>query len=98
MITAVAFAPATGFTLLIVAAGLGISWMRARGLQLLGGGWLNPFVESSFGFEFLNRLIVKATYQVAEWFSRIQTGELNWNIFGIISALLAVLIVLWLGA
>jgi NADH-quinone oxidoreductase subunit L len=98
MITAVAFAPATGFTLLIVAAGMGISWMRARGLQLLGGGWLNPFVESSFGFEFLNRLIVKATYQVAEWFSRIQTGELNWNIFGIISALLAVLIVLWLGA
>jgi NADH-quinone oxidoreductase subunit L len=100
MVTAVSFAPATWFTLLIVAVGLGIAWMRARGFQLFGGGWLNPFVESSFGFEFLNRLIVKATYQVAEWFSRTQTGELNWNIFGIISALLAVLIALWvwLGA
>jgi len=98
MITAVTTAPATWFTLLIVAVGLGISWMRARGYALFGGGWLNPFVESSFGFEFLNRLIVKGIYQVAEWFSLTQTGELNWNILGIISALLAVLLVLWLGA
>jgi NADH-quinone oxidoreductase subunit L len=98
MVTAVTTAPATWFTLLIVAVGLGISWMRARGYALFGGGWLNPFVESSFGFEFLNRLIVKGIYQVAEWFSLTQTGELNWNILGIISALLAVLLVLWLGA
>jgi NADH-quinone oxidoreductase subunit L len=98
MVTAVTTAPATWFTLLIVAVGLGISWMRARGYALFGGGWLNPFVESSFGFEFLNRLIVKGIYQVAEWFSLTQTGELNWNILGILSALLAVLLVLWLGA
>ena len=98
MCTAVLSAPATWLALLIVAAGFAISWMRARGYVLFGGGWLNPFVESSFGFESLNRFIVKVTYQVAEWLSLTQTGELNWNILGIIGALLVVLIILWRGA
>ena len=78
--------------------GLGMSWLRARGYRLFGGGWLNPFVEASFGFEFINRLIVRGTYRLAEQLSVTQTGELNWNILGIVSALLMVLIVLWLGA
>jgi NADH-quinone oxidoreductase subunit L len=98
MITSIIAAPTTWFALLIVAVGFGISWLRARGYRLFGGGWLNPFVESSFGFEALNRLFVRGTYQVAEWLSLTQTGELNWNILGIVSALLVVLIVLWLGA
>jgi hypothetical protein len=55
-------------------------------------------VESSFGFEALNRFVVKGIYRVAEWLSLTQTGELNWNILGIVSALLVVLIALWLGA
>jgi NADH-quinone oxidoreductase subunit L len=98
MVTGILYAPATWLALLIVAAGFGISWMRARGYQLFGGGWLNPFVESSFGFESLNRLIVRGTYRIAEQLSLTQTGELNWNILGIISTLLVVLMVLWLGA
>ena len=98
MVTRIIAAPTTWFALLIVAVGFGISWLRARGYRLFGGGWLNPFVESSFGFEALNRLFVKGTYQVAEWLSLTQTGELNWNILGIVSALLVVLIVLWMGA
>jgi len=96
--TAILSAPATWFTLLIVAVGLGISWLRARGYRLFGGGWLNPFVETSFGFDPLNRLIVRSTYKFAEQLSLTQTGELNWNILGILSALLVVLVVLWLGA
>jgi hypothetical protein len=98
MCTAILSAPATWLALLIVAAGFAISWMRARGYRLFGGGWLNPFVESSFGFESLNRFLVKGTYQVAEWLSLTQTGELNWNILGIIGTLLVVLIILWRGA
>jgi NADH-quinone oxidoreductase subunit L len=98
MVTAILSAPTTWLAMVIVAVGLGISWLRARGYKLFGGGWLNPFVESSFGFEWVNRLIVKGTYQTAEWFSATQTGELNWNILGILCALLAVLLVLWLGA
>ena len=98
MVTAVSSAPATWLALLIVAAGLGLSWLRARGFVLFGGGWLNPFVESSFGFEWVNRLIVRGTYRLSGQFSALQTGELNWNILGIVSALLVVLVVLWLGA
>jgi NADH-quinone oxidoreductase subunit L len=98
ILEAILSAPATWFTLLIVFVGLGLSWLRARGYRLFGGGWLNPFVETSFGFESLNRLIVRSTYKFAEQLSLTQTGELNWNILGIVSALLMVLIVLWLGA
>jgi NADH-quinone oxidoreductase subunit L len=98
MITAVSSAPATWFALLIVALGFGIFWLRGRDSALSGGGGLNPFVESSFGFEPINRFVVEGTYKVAEWFSATQTGELNWNILGIIGALLVVLIVLWVGA
>jgi NADH-quinone oxidoreductase subunit L len=98
MTVAIISAPPTWLALLIVAAGLGISWLRARGLALFGGGWLNPFVESSFGFEWVNRLMVRGTYRIAAQLSATQTGELNWNILGIIGALLVVLVVLWLGA
>ena len=98
IVTAILSAPATWFALLVVALGFGISWVRARGFRLFGGGWLNPLVESSFGFESLNRFVVRGVYQIAERFSVTQTGELNWNILGIIGALLVVLVVLWLGA
>ena len=98
MITAVLSAPATWFTLSIVAVGLGISWLRARGYRLFGGGWLNPFVETAFGFDSISHLIVRGTYKISEGLSLTQSGELNWNILGILSALLAVLLVLWLGA
>jgi NADH-quinone oxidoreductase subunit L len=98
MVRAILSAPTTWFALLIIVVGFGVSWLRARGYRLFGGGWLNPFVESSFGFEALNRLFVKGIYRVAEWLSLTQTGELNWNILGIVSALLVVLIALWLGA
>ncbi|HEY9526428.1 MAG TPA: NADH-quinone oxidoreductase subunit L, partial [Anaerolineales bacterium] len=98
MIVAVISAPATWLAMSIVAVGLGTSWLRARGLALFGGSWLSPFVESSFGFEWVNRLLVRGTYRIATQLSATQTGELNWNILGIISALLLVLLVLWLGA
>ncbi len=98
VVTAILSAPATWFALGIVALGFGISWVQARGFRLFGGAWLNPLVENSFGFEPLNRFVVQSTYKIAEGLSRTQTGELNWNILGIISALLVVLVVLWLGA
>jgi NADH-quinone oxidoreductase subunit L len=93
----VLLAPATWLALLVVAIGIFISWMRARGFRLFGGDWLSPLVDSSFGLESLNRFVVNGVFKAAEGFSVTQTGELNWNILGIIGALLAVLIVL-LGA
>ncbi|MGB8980570.1 MAG: NADH-quinone oxidoreductase subunit L [Anaerolineales bacterium] len=91
-------APATWFALLIVGIGFAISWVRARGFRLFGGAWLNPLVDTSFGLEPVNGFVVRTVYKIAERFSLTQTGELNWNILGIISALLVVLVVLWFGA
>ncbi|HET9912003.1 MAG TPA: NADH-quinone oxidoreductase subunit L, partial [Anaerolineales bacterium] len=98
VITAILSAPATWLALGVVALGFIISWVQARGFRLFGGAWLNPFVEASFGLESLNRFVVSGVYKAAEGFSVTQTGELNWNILGVIGALLVVLIVLWLGA
>jgi NADH-quinone oxidoreductase subunit L len=97
MMTVIGSAPATWLALVVVALGFVVSWVQARGFKFFGGGWLNPFVDSSFGFEPVNRFIVQGTYKIAGWFSATQTGELNWNILGIIGALLVVLVVLWLG-
>ncbi|MGE5462023.1 MAG: NADH-quinone oxidoreductase subunit L [Syntrophothermus sp.] len=90
-------APATWFTLMVVAIGLGISYVRARGFRLFGGGWLAPLVETSFGFDSLNRWIVLGVIRFAERLRATQTGQLNWNILGIFSGLLVVLVILWLG-
>ena len=98
MVTSISFAPATWLALFVVALGFLLSWIQARDYKLFGGGWLSPFVDSSFGFEPVNRFVVQGTYKIAGWFSTAQTGELNWNILGIVSALLIVLVVLWLGA
>ncbi len=97
LVTTILSAPATWLALGVVALGFIIFWVRARGYRLFGGEWLKPFVDSAFGFEPLNRLVVGGVYKIAAGFSLTQTGELNWNILGIISALLVVLVVLWLG-
>jgi NADH-quinone oxidoreductase subunit L len=98
LVTATLSAPATWFALVVVALGFWMSWVRARGFRLFGGGWLQPFVDTSFGFESLNNVVVRAVSSFAERLRITQSGELNWNIFGIVSALLVVLVVLWLGA
>jgi NADH-quinone oxidoreductase subunit L len=98
LVSAILSAPSTWFTLLVVALGLGLSWIRARGYRLFGIGWLKPFVDTSFGFEWLNHFVVQGISRFAERLRGTQTGELNWNIFGILSALLVVLVVLWMGA
>jgi len=94
MITVIFSAPATWFALLVVALGAGISWMRMRGFQLFGGGWLNPLVETSFGFDSINHMIAKGVNKLAGQLSLTQTGVLSWNVVGILGAFLAVLIFL----
>jgi NADH-quinone oxidoreductase subunit L len=94
MVIVISTAPATWFALLVVALGAGISWVRMKGFQLYGGGWLNPLVESSFGFDSLNRVIAGGVQKLAGRFSLTQTGILSWNVVGILGAFLAVLIFL----
>jgi hypothetical protein len=98
MVTTILAAPATWFVLLIVLIGASISWVRAKGFRLFGGGWFQAIVDTSFGFDSLNQFVVDVISKFAERLRATQTGELNWNIFGIISGLLIVLVILWLGA
>jgi NADH-quinone oxidoreductase subunit L len=94
LVSAILSAPATWLALLVVATGFGISWVRVRGYALFGGGWLQPFVDSSFGFETINRAIVEGVNKLAGQLSLTQTGVLSWNVVGILGAFLAVLIFL----
>jgi hypothetical protein len=98
MVAAVLSSSGTWLALLVVVLGFGTSWMRMRGSKQFAGGWLQPFVDTSFGFEPLNRVIVRSVSNFAERLRSTQTGELNWNILGILGGLLAVLVVLWMGA
>jgi NADH-quinone oxidoreductase subunit L len=97
LVVSILSAPATWLTLGIVALGFAISWVRARGYHLFGGGVLIPLVETSFGFDSLNQWIVRNVNKSGEELRKTQTGQLNWNILGIFSGLLVVLFILWLG-
>jgi len=91
-------APATWVALAIVAAGLALWLMRdritglARILKPLG-----TIAEKSFGFEWINQQIIRGTQRIAEGLRRTQTGQLNWNVVGIVGGLVIVLIVLAWG-
>ena len=97
MVVSILSAPATWLTLGIVALGFAISWVRARGYRLFGGGWLLPLADTSFGFDSLNQWILRTVNGWGEDLRATQTGQLNWNILGIFSGLLVVLFILWLG-
>ena len=98
VVSAVLSASATWFALLVVGFGFGIAYIRMKGFKYFGGGWLQPFVDTSFGFDSLNTFVVQAVSKFAECLRLTQTGELNWNILGIIGGLLIVLVFLWMGA
>lgn len=91
-------APATWVALVIVAVGLAL-WLARDRVAILGE-MLKPLgriAEKSFGFEWINQQIIKGTQSIAEGLRRTQTGQLNWNIVGIIGGLVVVLIVLAWG-
>jgi NADH-quinone oxidoreductase subunit L len=88
-------APATWLTLGVIAVGLAAWLIRDRlvGLTRL----LLPatdFAAAGLGFEWLNRQIIRLTNAAASALSRTQTGQLNWNVAGIVGGLLLVLAIL----
>ena len=98
MIQTVSFAPATWFALLTITVGLTLFFTFGRKVALAENPrWLSALTESSFGFEPINHWIVKLVRNFAEKLRATQTGELNWNILGIIGALLLVAAVLILN-
>jgi hypothetical protein len=63
-------------------------------LLRIPAGW----AENSFGFEWINRRVAAVARGSAELLSYTQTGQLNWNIAGILVGLVILLIVLVLGS
>lgn len=100
MVTAISSAPATWFALLVLALGLALFFTLGRKFALSESpGWLKALTDSSFGFESINHFVVNTVNNIAESLRVTQTGQLNWNILGILSALLLVLaVLLWGGA
>ncbi len=90
--------PLTLLALGVIALGLAAWWQRdrltgrARALQTVGKA-----AASSFGFEAINRGVVNAVQWTGEALRVTQTGLLNWNIFGILLALVVILAILLRG-
>ncbi len=91
--------PATLIALGVVALGL-VAWWQRDKLSGLGKrlNWLATAAVNSFGFESVNRAVVKTTVDGAEALRVTQTGVLNWNLLGVIVGLIIVLVVLIIGA
>ena len=88
----------TLIALIVIALGLAAWWWRGKltGLSNALKG-VGQAAADSFGFEAINRGIVKGTQSAAEALRATQTGLLNWNIFGIIAGLIIVLAVVIFG-
>jgi NADH-quinone oxidoreductase subunit L len=88
-------APATYLAILVIALGSALYLLRERldwFFKLFRP--VAGFVERGMGFEWLNRQVINATTNTAAVLSRTQTGYLNWNVVGIIAALIVLLSIL----
>ena len=91
-------APVTLLALGVIALGLSAWIWRDRLTDVTR--WFNiveRLAAADFGFTWLNRQVVRATQQTASVLRLTQTGQLNWNIVGVVGGLILVLIVLGWG-
>jgi NADH-quinone oxidoreductase subunit L len=92
-------APATWGALAVIALGLAAWWKREKLAAFLAGfRWLGRSAMNSFGFEILEGLGIFATQRAAAGLAVTATGQLNWNMVGIVGGLAAVLLFLVWGA
>ncbi len=89
-------APATYIALTVVCLGLGIFWIFRKQAAARKEARFDILSRESFGFDWLNRQVTSITFKFATALQKTQTGKLNWNVVGILGALLAVLgFLLW---
>jgi NADH-quinone oxidoreductase subunit L len=99
MVSATLTAPATYLALAVVALGLLIGWQREKlawlgSLLKIPAGW----ARDSFGFEWINRQVRDGVRSASDGLSYTQTGQLNWNVAGILLGLVVLMLLLFLGA
>ena len=87
--------PMTYVALLVVAVGI-VCWFQRERLEGVAKGFssFSKAAQNSFGFEAINRAVVKVTQEGAEALRPSQTGVLAWNVAGILLALIIVLLIL----
>jgi NADH-quinone oxidoreductase subunit L len=92
MMIAVLLAPQTWGVLVLIGLGLA-AWQTRRSLGWLGRqlGWLGRLAEDGFGFEKINQWIIHTTLDAASSLRLLQTGQLNWNLVGVLAGLVVVL-------
>ncbi len=90
--------PMTLVALAVIATGLAAWWWRQRLLPVTRAlQWVKKAASASFGFEAINQGIISAVQDSGEALRVTQTGLLNWNVFGILLALVVVLAILVWG-
>ena len=96
MVGKIFLAPPTWIALGVIAMGFGL-WVERAALAKLTRA-LKPAVTSGLGFEWVNQRIVDLTKRTASTLQLTQTGQLNWNIAGILAGLVLILLILVRGA
>jgi hypothetical protein len=94
MVSEVLTASATYLALLVVAVGALCWWKRSAlsGITRRLRGFAR-LATNSFGFEAINRGVVRVTQNSAEALRVTQTGLLSWNVAGIAVGLIVVLLI-----
>ena len=91
-------APETLVALGVIALGLAAWWWRSRLAALASQfEWLGKAGRLSFGFEWINQRIVEVTQAAASSLTYLQTGQLSWNLVGLVCGLILALIFLAWG-
>ncbi len=87
---------ATAVPLSVVLLGMVAWWQRERLRGLVARlGWLEKAAVRGFGFEHLNHSLTVGAQRAGALLQKTQTGQLNWNVVGVIFGLLLVLLILW---
>jgi NADH-quinone oxidoreductase subunit L len=95
---AILTAPTTSVALVITALGLSAWWWHDRLGRLTSRlGWLAHAAAADFGFNWVNRQIGRLMRGTAEALRLTQTGQLNWNMVGLVGGLVVVLAILMWG-
>ncbi|MCI0350999.1 MAG: hypothetical protein L0Z53_16355, partial [Acidobacteriales bacterium] len=89
LVTSVLAAPPTWVALAAIALGMAAWWWRSRLTSITASlQFVARAAAADFGFEWVNRRIVMAAQSTAILLRRTQTGQLNWNVIGIVGGLL----------
>jgi len=89
-------APSTYVALGVVALGLALYWFRDKLLAISKPfAFLGRWADKGFGFEWINSGLVTITQKSASALQLTQTGQLNWNVVGILLGLITVLLIVF---